>query len=146
MGRLYHDDFYGWAEDQADALRRRSANEIDWDNLLEEIADLTGSIRRELRRRLSLIVQHLLEWRLQPDLRSRSWLVTVTVQRTEIGFLIEDNPSLKSYLPEAVARAIESGVKSAAVETRIGETILARAAEALTFEELMTAELEHEPL
>jgi Domain of unknown function DUF29 len=29
-----------WAEQQADVLRRRAANEVDWDNIAEEIEDL----------------------------------------------------------------------------------------------------------
>ena len=49
MGRLNRGDFYGWTQDQADALRRLSVNEIDWDNLLDEIEDLGASRRRELR-------------------------------------------------------------------------------------------------
>ena len=30
MTKLYALDFFAWTQDQADALRRRSVNEIDW--------------------------------------------------------------------------------------------------------------------
>ena len=142
MGRLYKSDFYGWAEDQADALRRRSAIEIDWENLLDEVQDLAGSMRRELKRRLALIVQHLLKWRLQPDRRSKSWSNTVLIQRREVEDLLEENPSLKSYLDEAMRRAIQLGAKSAAIETDIKEAVMLQAAEAMTFDEVMTTGLE----
>ena len=33
----YDDDILAWSERQAEALRRRSANELDWDNIAEEI-------------------------------------------------------------------------------------------------------------
>lgn len=36
----YDLDTYAWAREQADALRRRSANEIDWENVAEEIESL----------------------------------------------------------------------------------------------------------
>ncbi len=35
MNKLYDQDFVAWTRDQADALRRRSGNELDWENLLE---------------------------------------------------------------------------------------------------------------
>jgi hypothetical protein len=81
MGRLYQGDFYGWTQDQADALRRRSVNEIDWDNLLEEIEDLGASKRRELESRLAVIIGHVLKWTHQPQGRSRSWYFTLREQR-----------------------------------------------------------------
>ena len=72
MGRLYKNDFYGWTQDQADALCRRSVNEIDWDSLLEEIEDLGASKRRGLRSCLSVVIIHVLKWKHQPLGRSRS--------------------------------------------------------------------------
>jgi len=33
---LYGADILLWAEHQADALRRRASNEIDWENVAEE--------------------------------------------------------------------------------------------------------------
>ncbi|HAH11687.1 MAG TPA: DUF29 domain-containing protein, partial [Alphaproteobacteria bacterium] len=37
---LHDTDFYSWTQSQLDALRRRSANELDWDGLAEEMAAL----------------------------------------------------------------------------------------------------------
>jgi glycosyltransferase involved in cell wall biosynthesis len=47
MNDLYEADIAAWAEQQADALRRRAANEIDWENVAEEIESLARSDRRE---------------------------------------------------------------------------------------------------
>jgi hypothetical protein len=35
---LYDTDVAAWAEQQAGALRRRAADEIDWDNVAEHVA------------------------------------------------------------------------------------------------------------
>jgi hypothetical protein len=40
---LYDTDVAAWAEQQAGALRRRAANEIDWDNVAEEIEGVAAS-------------------------------------------------------------------------------------------------------
>jgi hypothetical protein len=145
MGRLYHDDFYGWALDQVDALRRRSLNEIDWDNLLDEIEDLSASKRRELRSRLALIIQHLLKWRCQPSFRSKSWLATIEEQRDQVRELLRENPSLRPTLEPMMPQVFRSGAVGAVRDTGLAlETFEAQGP--MTFEEVMTIELEHEPL
>jgi hypothetical protein len=40
---LYDTDIVLWSERQADALRRRASNEIDWNNVAEEI--FAGKVR-----------------------------------------------------------------------------------------------------
>ena len=39
MSDLYGDDIVLWCEQQADALRRRASNQLDWKNLAEEIEE-----------------------------------------------------------------------------------------------------------
>jgi Domain of unknown function DUF29 len=56
----YDADFYAWTKAQADALRRRAANEVDWDNLAEEIESAGRSDRKEIRSRLEVLLVHLL--------------------------------------------------------------------------------------
>lgn len=41
MSDLYGDDVVLWCERQADALRRRAAHELDWDNLAGRIEQAT---------------------------------------------------------------------------------------------------------
>ena len=36
----YESDLYEWTKGQADTLRRRPSNELDWDNLAEKIETL----------------------------------------------------------------------------------------------------------
>ena len=142
MGRHYRSDFYGWTQDQADALRRRSINEIDWDNLLAEIENLGGSTRRELRSRLALIIQHLLKWRHQPSLRSKSWALTIMEQRAQVEDMLEENPSLRPQLDVIMAKALRTGVSGAASDTGLLPAVFGAAT--LTFEEVMTFPFEEE--
>ncbi|MCL6607670.1 MAG: DUF29 domain-containing protein [Geminicoccaceae bacterium] len=111
MSTLYEDDLAAWAEDQARALRaaaRAKLNTpvaVDWENLAEEIEQLARSERRELASRLFRLLTHLAKWRWQPRRRSRSWRATIGEQRRELARLLADSPSLRSILPETVARA-----------------------------------------
>jgi hypothetical protein len=114
---LYDKDFFAWTQAQADALKRRSAHELDWDNLVEEVESLGRQQRRELTRRLAILIGHILKWEMQADQRSRSWANTIRSQQREITDLLEDNPSLKAALPEAWRKAIQSGRELAAYET-----------------------------
>ena len=65
MNDLYDDDILTWSEQQAELLRRRSANALDWDNLAEEIEDVG---RSQLRAVESHLVQALLH-----DLKVAAW-------------------------------------------------------------------------
>jgi hypothetical protein len=49
------------------------------------------------------LLQHLLKWHYQPELRSRSWRSTIRTQRQEIEDLLADNSSLRARLPELYA-------------------------------------------
>ena len=138
MGRLHHQDFYGWTQDQADALRRRSLNELDWDNLLAEIEDLGRSERRELRSRLALVIHHLLKWRFQPLKRTRSWALTLAEQRAQVHDILEDNPSLKPELDEIAEKAFRTGLNAAADETGLSKAVL-RSKGKVSFDDAMTA-------
>ncbi len=75
--------------------------------------------RQELRNRLSLLIGHLLKWHYQPQNRSRSWLATLRIQRLDIADLLDDNPSLKPYLEEALPRAYLKGIELAVKKTEL---------------------------
>ncbi len=116
---LYEADFYAWTQEQAQLLRSQQFSRVDWPNLVEEIESLGKQQRQELRNRLSVLVSHLLKWHYQPQNRSRSWLATLRIQRLDIADLLEDNPSLKPYLGEALYRAYLKGIELAVGETNL---------------------------
>lgn len=118
MTKLYDRDFFAWTQDQADALRRRSVNEIDWENLLEEVEGMGKQARSELRSHLIVLLAHLLKWRFQPDRRSRSWMLTILEQRVQARQVVDGSPSLKPLIEEVLAEAYQSARLRAARETR----------------------------
>jgi anaerobic selenocysteine-containing dehydrogenase len=115
--KLYDTDFYAWTQHQVDRLRAEAFEEVDWDNLIEEIAAMGAAQRRELTSRLQVLIMHLLKWQYQPDLRSKSWSYTIRDQRNELAYLLEESPSLHTLLPERIARAYPRAVKNALEET-----------------------------
>ena len=115
----YDRDFHDWAMGQAELIRRRSANEIDWENVAEEIEGLGRQQRSELRSRLIVLLHHLLKWEVQTERRGRSWLSTIVEQRDQIAVELRDSPSLKVSQDEIFKEAYSTARKKAAIETRL---------------------------
>jgi Domain of unknown function DUF29 len=116
---LYEQDFYAWTQRQVELLQAGRWNELDIENLIEEIESLGKQQRQELRNRLGVLLGHLLKWRYQPEARSRSWTATIREQRRRIQEHVQDNPSLKSYLSEAITRGYQDGLDLVERETPI---------------------------
>lgn len=60
---------------------------------------------------------HLLKYRYQPERRSNSWLSTIVEQRRQIEFILDDSPSLQSYLPEIFDKCYLVARRDVAIET-----------------------------
>ncbi|MEQ9551780.1 MAG: DUF29 domain-containing protein [Coleofasciculus sp. G3-WIS-01] len=116
---LYETDFYAWTQEQASLLRQQQWSQLDLGNLIEEIESLGKQQRQELRNRLTVLIGHLLKWQYQPQFRSQSWVVTIRVQRLDVSELLQENPSLKPYLEEALQKAYTKGVLLAVGETKL---------------------------
>jgi hypothetical protein len=113
----YEQDFYGWAFEQADLLRRTAPAGLDAENIAEELQDLGGSQYDKLESALTVLLMHMLKWDHQPDRRSRSWANTIRTQRRHYGKVLKANPSLKPRRDEALAEAYEDARASASSET-----------------------------
>ena len=102
---LYDKDVVAWAEQQADALRRRACgDELDYDNLAEEIEDLAKRELRACESHLDVIIEHLLKLEFaSPALlrdNERGWRVSVRKARHSLQK--ELTPTLRRRVPEDV--------------------------------------------
>ncbi|MGL6338415.1 MAG: DUF29 domain-containing protein [Waterburya sp.] len=113
----YQTDFYAWTQQQAKLLRNKEIEQIDWCNVAEEIEDMGRSEKRQLESRLEILIMHLLKWQFQPNLRSRSWQLTIKEQRLRLEKLLAENPSLKSSLTDIKEKIYPLAVISAERET-----------------------------
>ena len=114
---LYNQDFYQWTQEQAALLKAGALAQLDIENLIEEVESMGKSQRRELYSRLVVLIMHMLKWDYQKGRRGKSWIKTIAAQRTEIEFLLFDNPSLKHELEGLLPMVYRSAVKQAVTET-----------------------------
>ena len=114
---LYDRDFYAWANQQAGLLRAGRLSEADIANIVEEIETLGRSEMRKLVSRLRVLLLHLLKWQCQPSFQGQSWRTSIIVRRIEVFEHLNESPSLKSRLNEAIDRAFRTARLEAAKVT-----------------------------
>ncbi|MHB1680941.1 MAG: DUF29 domain-containing protein [bacterium] len=95
---LYNTDYYTWAMTNAELLMEGRFDEIDYINLAEEVKDLGNSEYYRLVSFFANLLSHLYKWDNQPDLRTKSWKVTVINSILDIALTIKRNPGLKNKL------------------------------------------------
>jgi hypothetical protein len=120
---LYETDFFLWTQTQADLLRARRFDELDLDHLIDEVASVGASDKREIRSRLTVLITHLLKWKYQPGCRSSSWKGTISEQRAALAELIDASPSLRRYPGDVFATAYMTGRSKASEQTGIDFTL-----------------------
>ena len=113
----YEGDYAGWAFHQAMLVRSGQFQLLDRAWVAEELDGLARQEFDRLASALRLILQHMLKWDFQTERRSRSWTVTIGLQRDVAEQQILDNPSLKPRRAEAIARVYKGARRLAASET-----------------------------
>src|SRR5439155_24010268 len=94
---LYESDFYTWTQEQARLLRERRFDDLDLENLIDEVASVGSSEKREIRSRLVILIGHLLKWKFQPGGRGSSWSETIFKHHQQITDTVANRPSLRNY-------------------------------------------------
>ena len=122
MSKNYQTDFCAWAQQQALLLKTGNLSQLDIENLVEEVADMSRSERRALESRLIVLLVHLLKWQYHAERQRRSWRLTIKEQRIRLFKALKTSPSLKSQLQSITLDAYEVAILKAANETKLDET------------------------
>lgn len=110
-------DYYAWAQQQAQFLQHKQFDMLDINNLAEEIADLGRSEKRALESYIEVLLLHLLKWIYQPAKRCNSWKSSISGTQSRIKRLLKQNPSMKNLMDELIVECYEFAKDGASSET-----------------------------
>ncbi len=114
---LYEQDFFTWAERQAELIRQGRFGALDLENIAEEIADLGRLQSASLESAYRLICRHQLKRMVQPERAGRSWIVIIGRERLRAARLLRQNPGLKPHREALLTEAYSDARAEAALET-----------------------------
>ena len=117
MEPLYERDFYSWCMEQARLVQEGCFAELDVDNVVEELESLGKEQAHKLGSSYRVLLLHLLNWRYQPNRRSRSWAGTIVRERLNAAEILAENPGLKPRVRSLFSRAYNGARREAAAET-----------------------------
>ena len=103
LKELYHQDLNLWRQEIVNAIQNKQLDNMDWDNLIDEINDMTASERRALRSYTKRLVEHILKlkyWHSEKEYNHRGWEKEVVNFREEIKSILSESPSLNNYLEQ----------------------------------------------
>ncbi|CAN1212671.1 DUF29 domain-containing protein [Tumidithrix helvetica PCC 7403] len=110
----YESDLNLWIEETVLRLKARDFEGLDIDNLIEELEGLAGRDRRELRTRLTTLLEHILKrCYVNSEYDYAGWQATIVRTRIEIEGILEQSPSLKNYAnsPELFQKAFKDALR-----------------------------------
>jgi hypothetical protein len=114
---LYETDYYQWSLDQADHLKNRRFDMLDYDYLIEQIESLGRSEQRALKNHLINLLKHMIKAKYQPEKQTRSWDLSIKNAKKEVKSIIKQNPSFTRFIPEYYLDAYEFAKIEAEKET-----------------------------
>ncbi len=116
VAEQHADDWSSWLQKQAEHLRQRNLESIDFDDLAEELESLGRSDQRALRSHLLILLLHLLKWEHQPNQRGSSWRNSILSARDEIEDLLKENPSFENKFLQFLETQYPKAASAAAKE------------------------------
>jgi hypothetical protein len=97
--KLYDEDFYVWAERQAELLRARRFDGLDLENLIEEVEGLADVKRSAVLNNTRVAIEHLLKLQHSPAADPRNgWRASVREHRRRLQ--IDLTPRLRQVLAD----------------------------------------------
>ncbi len=109
---LYDTDYNLWVLETVKRLKNRDLDSLDWDNLIEEVEDLSRRDKKKLKSLLKRLCEHLLKLKYWESERERCrghWQREITNFRQQIHDELKDSPSLKPHLREIFNECYQDG-------------------------------------
>ena len=100
---LYDTDYNLWVLDTVKQLENQNFKSVDWENLIEEVLDLSERKKRKLESLLTRLIEHLLKikyWQSEKERNFGHWQGEVRTFRKQINKELKASPSLKVYCQE----------------------------------------------
>lgn len=114
---LYEQDFSLWVKDTVQKLKTKNTENLDWENLIEEIEGLASRDRREIKHRLITLFEHALKRRYVPlNECYRGWELTIKRTQSKLQDILDDSPSLRSYLLEIMPNCYQEALENVRIE------------------------------
>ena len=110
--KLYNRDTFTWAKQQADALRRRDLQAIDWENVIEEIESVGRAERANWVGNCAPALQHMLlveHWKAVTRADAKGWRREIRAFRLGMAAAIRTNRGLQGEYVEMLADAWADG-------------------------------------
>jgi hypothetical protein len=101
--QLYETDYHLWVLETVKQLQNGDFKAVDWENLIDEVSDLSRREKKKLKSLLRNLWEHLLKlkyWRTELERNQSHWKGEIRNFRKQIRDELEDSPSLKNYLNE----------------------------------------------
>ena len=124
---LYDTDYNLWIEETVKKLQAKNFDNLDLENLIEEVSDLSRREKRKLKNLLIKLFEHILKltcWRATPrrlqaqgnardeaerEYNRGHWEREILNFRQQINDELEDSPSLKPYLLDIFSECYQKG-------------------------------------
>ena len=124
--KLYDEDFYVWAERQAELLRARRFDDLDLENLIEEVEGLADVKRSAVLNNARVAIEHLLKLQHSPATDPRNgWRASIREHRRRLQIdltprlrqiLADDLPGLYAMARDDASAALRDHGEDAAAE------------------------------
>ena len=109
---LYDTDYNLWVLETVKQLENQDFKSVDWENLIEEVLDLSRRDKKKLQSLLIKLFEHLLKlkyWPSEYQYNKGHWEAEIRNFRQLIGLELEDSPSLKPYILEIFDKCYQKG-------------------------------------
>ncbi|QUS61701.1 DUF29 domain-containing protein [Synechocystis sp. PCC 7338] len=119
---LYNTDYNLWVLETVAKLKNKDLDDLDWENLIEEIEDLSRRDKHKLQSLLNHIFEHLLlivYWQAELVRNQEHWEREILNFRLQFLQVLEDSPSLRNYARDYLAEGYKRGRKLAAKHSQL---------------------------